>query len=56
MWRDICLENRRKLLAAVEHYQAVLERFRRQVASGDGAALERAFAQARQIKEQLDHP
>jgi prephenate dehydrogenase len=53
MWRDICLENRRKLLAAVEHYQAVLERFRRQVASGDGAALEQAFRQARRVTERL---
>jgi prephenate dehydrogenase len=53
MWRDICLENRQQLLAAMEHYQAILERFRRMVASGDGAALEQAFDHARRVKEQL---
>jgi prephenate dehydrogenase len=53
MWRDICLENRRQIVAAVEQYQAILERFRQMVASGDGAALERTFAQARRIKERL---
>ena len=53
MWCDICLENRRQILDAVEHYQAVLERFRRMVASGDGAGLEQTFSEARRVKEQL---
>ncbi|MEW6324787.1 MAG: prephenate dehydrogenase/arogenate dehydrogenase family protein [Nitrospirota bacterium] len=53
MWRDICLENRPHIVAAMDHYRAIFDRFRALVASGDGAALERAFEQARRVKRQL---
>ncbi len=47
MWRDICVANRDALLAELERFQAKLEALRPLVARGDGAALERLFAEAR---------
>jgi len=47
MWRDICVANRDALLAELERFQAKLEALRPLVAQGDGAALERLFAEAR---------
>jgi prephenate dehydrogenase len=47
MWRDICIANREALLAALDDYEAELERVRGAIASGDGAALGRMFEQAR---------
>ncbi len=56
MWRDICLENRRHILDAMDQYRVVIDRFRHMVASGDGPALARAFEQARRVKRQLRAP
>jgi prephenate dehydrogenase len=53
MWRDICLENRAEILRALTRYQSTLERYRRLIESGDGAALETAFRASRRVKEQL---
>jgi len=47
MWRDICLANRDRLAAELERYQAQLGEIERLLAAGDGAALERLFAEAR---------
>lgn len=47
MWRDICVANRDALLAELERYQAKLEALRPLLARGDGAALEKLFAEAR---------
>jgi prephenate dehydrogenase len=47
MWRDICVANRDALLAELARYQAKLEALRPLVAAGDGAALERLFAESR---------
>jgi prephenate dehydrogenase len=47
MWRDICVANRDALLAELARYQAKLEALRPLVAAGDGAALEKLFAESR---------
>jgi prephenate dehydrogenase len=47
MWRDICVANRDALLAELERFQAKLEALRPLVARGDGAALEKLFAEGR---------
>jgi prephenate dehydrogenase len=51
MWRDICVANRDALLAELERYQAKLEALRPLVARGDGAALEKLFAEARAARD-----
>ncbi|MBI3622203.1 MAG: prephenate dehydrogenase/arogenate dehydrogenase family protein [Nitrospirae bacterium] len=53
MWRDICLENRAEILRALTRYQSTLECYRRLIESGDGAALETAFRNARRVRESL---
>jgi prephenate dehydrogenase len=47
MWRDICVANRDALLVELERFQAKLEALRPLVARGDGAALEKLFAEGR---------
>jgi len=47
MWRDICLANRDRLAAELARYQGRLGDIERLLAAGDGAALERLFAEAR---------
>jgi len=51
MWRDICLANRKALLAALDRYGAELERVRRMLERGDGGALEALFAGAREARD-----
>jgi prephenate dehydrogenase len=51
MWRDICLANRDRLCAELDAFEAKLRRIRPLVAAGDGAGLERLFAQARAARE-----
>ena len=52
MWRDICLANRERLLAELGRYRTELGEVERLVAAGDGAALERLFAEARAARNQ----
>jgi prephenate dehydrogenase len=47
MWRDICVANRDRLLEELDRYAAKLQALRPLVAAGDGAALEKLFAEAR---------
>ncbi len=51
MWRDICVANRESLLAELDRYTAKLAALRPLVERGDGAALERVFAEARAARE-----
>jgi len=51
MWRDICLANRKALLAELDHYEGELERVRRMLERGDGKALEALFSGARDARE-----
>jgi prephenate dehydrogenase len=52
MWRDICVANRDRLVYEIEKYQEKLQAMKTLVRAGDGAALERLFAEAREAREQ----
>ena len=51
MWRDICIANRKALLAELERYGRGLERVRRMLERGDAKALEALFAGARDARD-----
>jgi prephenate dehydrogenase len=51
MWRDICLANRDRLLAEVTRYSAQLGLVEKLLQAGDGPALEKLFAQARDARD-----
>ena len=51
MWRDICVANREPLLAELERYADKLRALRALLERGDGAALQRLFAEARAARE-----
>jgi prephenate dehydrogenase len=51
MWRDICLANRKALLAELGRYGAKLERVRRMLERGDAKALDRLFSGARDARK-----
>jgi prephenate dehydrogenase len=51
MWRDICLANRKALLAELGRYEGELERVRRMLERGDAKALEALFSGAREARE-----
>jgi prephenate dehydrogenase len=50
MWRDIALANRVALLAEIGLYRAELDRIAALIGAGDGASLETAFANARDVR------
>jgi prephenate dehydrogenase len=52
MWRDICLANRDLLLSELKKYQGKVAAIERLLQSGDGAALEKLFAEARDARDQ----
>jgi prephenate dehydrogenase len=51
MWRDICLANRKALLAELGRYGGELDRVKRMLQRGDGRALEALFAGARDARD-----
>ena len=51
MWRDICVANRQPLLAELDRYAEKLRALRPLLERGDGAALEKLFAEARAARE-----
>lgn len=51
MWRDICLANRESLLKQIDAYQNELTNLREMLAQGDGQALEKVFANAREARQ-----
>ena len=51
MWRDICVANREPLLAELDRYAAKLRALRPLLERGDGAALEKLFAEARAARQ-----
>jgi prephenate dehydrogenase len=53
MWRDICLENRQALLAAVTEFETALADFKAAVAEADGQTLAEAMAAARTERQRL---
>ena len=50
MWRDICLANRKALLAELERYGGELERVKRMLSRRDAKALEKLFSGARDAR------
>jgi len=50
MWRDICLANRKALLAEIGRYGAKLERVRNMLERGDARALDALFSGARDAR------
>jgi prephenate dehydrogenase len=50
MWRDICIANRHALRTELATYRAALDRIDSMLVAGDGAALERFFAGARDAR------
>ncbi len=53
MWRDICLENRDALLAAISSFEAALTQMKVAVAEGDRQALSADITRARQKRQRL---
>src|SRR5918992_3336100 len=53
LWRDICLMNRRALSRSLGDYIENLQQMRRWIAEGKGASLEREFARANEIRQQI---
>ena len=53
MWRDICLDNREQVLAAIDLFLAEAARLRGLIAAGDGPGLEASFAAARVVRRSL---
>jgi len=56
MWRDICLDNRDEILAAVDAFLAEAGRIRAMIEDADGPGLEAAFAAARVVRRSLAPP
>ena len=52
MWRDICIANRDRLLDELSKFSGTMEKMRELLERGDGAALEKLFAEARQARDQ----
>ena len=53
MWRDICLENRDKILQAIDGYSEALNRLRTLVADQDGDEIEAIFHESRVARNRL---
>ena len=51
MWRDICMANKKALLAEIDRYGRGLERARRMLERGDAKALEALFSGARDARD-----
>ena len=52
MWRDICVANRDRLVDEMKRYGAKLGEMQKLIEAGDGAALEKLFAEARAARDQ----
>jgi len=50
MWRDICVANRDRLLKELDAFSAKTGEMRKLLEAGDGAALEKLFAEAREAR------
>jgi prephenate dehydrogenase len=54
MWADICVANRDALLAELDGYQQILDKWRPVIESGDTALLRSAFEAAAAVRRALD--
>jgi prephenate dehydrogenase len=50
MWRDICVANRDRLVDEVQAFEKKLVQLKKLIEKGDGAALEKVFAEAREAR------
>jgi prephenate dehydrogenase len=50
MWRDICLANKDRLLRELASFSGKTDQMKRLLEAGDGAALEKLFAEAREAR------
>jgi prephenate dehydrogenase len=55
MWRDICIANSDRILEELRKYRKKLDALGKLLEAGDGAALERVFAEARAAREKWIH-
>jgi prephenate dehydrogenase len=55
MWRDICVANRDRLLEELKKYRKELDSIGKLLEAGDGAGLERLFAEARAARDKWIH-
>ena len=55
MWRDICVANRDRLLSELSRFSTKLEQMKRLLEAGDGAGLEKLFAEARAARDEWIH-
>jgi prephenate dehydrogenase len=55
MWRDICIANRERLLHELKSYASELGSVQKLLEAGDGAALEKLFAGAREARNKWIH-
>ena len=53
LWRDICLLNRQAVSKSLGDYIRNLERMKRAIDGGNGAALEADFSRAQRVREQI---
>jgi prephenate dehydrogenase len=50
MWRDICIANRDRVLDELSHYEKKLAIVKGLLETGDAAALEQLFTEAREAR------
>lgn len=50
MWRDICIQNREKILSSSEEFRRQLEVFEQAMKAGDGELLRQKFSAARDLR------
>jgi prephenate dehydrogenase len=55
MWRDICVANRDRLFIELDRYVEELGAIRKLLEAGDGAGLEKVFAEARAARDKWIH-
>ena len=55
MWRDICVANSDRLLEELKKYRRKLDAVNKLLEAGDGAALEKLFAEAREARDKWMH-
>jgi prephenate dehydrogenase len=53
LWRAILVQNRAHVLAALARFRESLDRFEQALEVGDGAALDRLLAQAKEVRDAL---
>ncbi len=54
MWRDICLMNKDNLVQMIDRYVSSLNRFKRDIAAGDGNRLEKHLKLASDVRRGLE--